>query len=341
MIFPSMKKLNILFRTGGGTGHGKELGFGHIYRCINLANSLKCNNIHFLVEDFGNATNILRKNKYFKIHLLENDIDLKSDIDKSIKYLNNEKIDILVIDRYKISKKYASHMKKYVKTVMITDLKEKDFDVDLIINGFIGFKNEIIKNKFGRKCLLGPKYQILNSKFSKKNIKKQKKECLLATFGGFDDEKISLKLLKIILKMDLKIKIKIILGQDIKLKISDKKKILDKSIKIISNTNNMYKEMKNVKYGLCSGGITTYEFATLGIPFGIICQNRHQLITAKEWEKQEIAVNLGLSKLIKPKEIEKFLQSLPKNFQKKKKICYKNGTKIVAKEINKLIKIKN
>jgi len=341
MIFPSMKKLNILFRTGGGTVHGKELGFGHIYRCINLANSLKHNNIHFLVEDFGNAENILRKNKYFKIHLLQNDINSKSDIEKSKKYLDDEKIDILIIDRYRISKKYTSHMKKYVKTVMIADLREKDFDVDLVINGFIGFKNEITKNKYGGKCLVGPKYQILNSKFSKKDIKKQRKESLLATFGGFDDEKISLKLLKIILKMDLKIKIKIILGQDIKLKISDKKKISNKSIKIISNTHNMYKEMKNAKYGLCSGGITTYEFATLGIPFGIICQNKHQLITAKEWEKQKIAVNLGLSKLIKPKEIEKFLLSLPKNFQKSKKICYQNGAKIASKEIIKLIKIKN
>jgi spore coat polysaccharide biosynthesis predicted glycosyltransferase SpsG len=341
MIFPNMKKINVLFRTGGGTGHGKELGFGHIYRCINLANSLKYNNIHFLVEDFGNVKNILIKNKYSNIHLLKNDIDLKLDIEKSIKYLNDEKIDVFIIDRYKINKKYVSEMKKYVKTVMIADLKEKDFDVDLVINGFIGFKNEIIKNKYGGKCLVGPKYQILNYKFSEKNIKKQKNESLLATFGGFDDEKISLKLLKIILKMNLKIKIKIILGHDIKLKISDRKKISNKPIKIISNTNNMYKEMKNVKYGLCSGGITTYEFATLGIPFGIICQNKHQLITAKEWEKQKIAVNLGLSKSIKPKEIEKFILSLPTNFQKKKKINYQNGAKIVAMEITKLTKIKN
>lgn len=341
MIFPSMKKLNILFRTGGGTGHGKELGFGHIYRCINLAKSLKYNNIHFLVEDFGDAKNILIKNKYSNINLLKNDIDLKSDIEKSIKYLNDEKIDILIIDRYKINKKYASEMKKYVKTVMIADLREMDFDVDLVINGFIGFKNEIIKNKYNTKCMLGPKYQILNNKFSKKNIKKQKSESLLATFGGFDDEKISLKLLKIILKMDLKIKIKIILGHDIKLKISDREKISNKSIEIISNTNNMFKEMKNVKYGLCSGGITTYEFATLGIPFGIICQNKHQLITAKEWEKQKIAVNLGLSKSVKPKEIEKFILSLSTNFQKGKKSNYQNGAKIVAMQITKLIKLKN
>ena len=72
-------------------------------------------------------------------------------------------------------------------------------------------------------------------------------------------------------------------------------------------------EIKQARFGLCSGGLTTYEFNSAKTPYAIICDEKHQLITAKEWEKQEIAVNLGLSKLIKPKEIEKFLQSLPKN----------------------------
>lgn len=340
MIFPNMKKINILFRTAGGTGHGKELGFGHIYRCINLADSLKHNNIHFLVEDFGNAANTLRKNKYSKIHLLENDIDSKSDIEESIKYLKSKKIDILIIDRYKISKKYVSHLKKFVKTVIITDLKEKDFDADLVINGFIGFKNKITENKYGVRCLLGPKYQILNSKFAKKYFKNQKSESLLATFGGFDDERISLMLLKIIAKMDLKIQIKIILGADFKLKKSERKIILDKPIKIISKTDNMYNEMKNVKYGLCSGGLTTYEFASLGIPFGIICQNKHQLITAKEWEKQKMAINLGLANSTKPKEIEEFLQSISKIFKENKKISIGKGSEISSIEIIKLARLK-
>ena len=46
--------------------------------------------------------------------------------------------------------------------------------------------------------------------------------------------------------------------------------------------------------GLCSGGITTYEFATMNIPFAIICQYKHQVLTAKAWEKKKIAYNLGL-----------------------------------------------
>ena len=70
-------------------------------------------------------------------------------------------------------------------------------------------------------------------------------------------------------------------------------------------------------------------------------QNKHQLITAKEWEKQKIAVNLGLSKSVKPKEIEKFILSLSTNFQKGKKSNYQNGAKIVAMQITKLIKLKN
>ena len=30
------------------------------------------------------------------------------------------------------------------------------------------------------------------------------------------------------------------------------------------------------------------------IPFAIICQVKHQILTAKEWEKKGIAINLGM-----------------------------------------------
>lgn len=40
-------------------------------------------------------------------------------------------------------------MRKHVKTVVISDLKKIDYQADLIVNGFIGFKNTIAKTDSG------------------------------------------------------------------------------------------------------------------------------------------------------------------------------------------------
>jgi spore coat polysaccharide biosynthesis predicted glycosyltransferase SpsG len=69
----------------------------------------------------------------------------------------------------------------------------------------------------------------------------------------------------------------------------------------------MYKEIGSVKFGICSGGITTYEFAAKKIPFAIICDEKHQLLTAKIWHKKKIAKNFGIVDKNTPKKISKLL----------------------------------
>ena len=56
------------------------------------------------------------------------------------------KIDCVIIDWNRIEKKFVNEINKNVKTVVITDEKNKDFQADLVINGFIGFKNSKIKS---------------------------------------------------------------------------------------------------------------------------------------------------------------------------------------------------
>jgi len=64
-------------------------------------------------------------------------------------------------------------------------------------------------------------------------------------------------------------------------------------IEIIKKTNHMKKLISQSKFGICGGGITTYEFASLHVSFAIICQYEHQIFTAKAWAKKKIARNLG------------------------------------------------
>ena len=302
----------ILFRTSGGRIRKKELGLGHVFRCINLGYQLKSHQIQFLIEDYGSVSPLLHDHGFKKIFNLIPGISINDDIKKTVAHILKNKITILIVDKYGLTNLYVKTLKKIVRVVVISDLKNIDYDSDLVINGFIGFNNKIKTNKFKIKCLLGPKYQILNQQYAKKQHYKKKYD-LLITVGGFDANNLLEIILKKISKYEKKIKIKIILGHATKNK-SIISKFVTKSneITIINKTNNMKKEISSTKFGICAGGITTYEFAALHTPFAIVCQYKHQIFTANEWQKRKIAKNLGFIQK-EPKKIDLFLNHLMQN----------------------------
>ena len=56
----------ILFRTSGGRIREKELGLGHVFRCINLGYQLKPHQIQFLIEDYGSVSPLLHEHGFKK-----------------------------------------------------------------------------------------------------------------------------------------------------------------------------------------------------------------------------------------------------------------------------------
>ena len=326
-------KQNILFRFSGGKAKGKELGLGHVYRCLNLAKCLKKHNLFFLIEDFGGVEKIIKHEGFTQIFKLPKNVGYTSDIKKTIEIIDQKNIDKVIVDKYKIKLNYLNKIKNYCKLIVISDLNRIDFPGDLVVNGFIGLREGLRKNRYGVQTLTGVKYQIINEKF--KTIKKSRKKFgLVTSFGGFDEHGISNIVLKEIIKLKPNYKTKIILGPVTK-KIKKLSSLEKKFITIVKKTNDMQKEISSAKVGLCSGGITSYEFASQNIPFGIICQERHQLITAKEWQKKKIAANLGLINSRTNQSLRKFLEKISskKIQQHKKRICDGKGAERVSKKI--------
>jgi spore coat polysaccharide biosynthesis predicted glycosyltransferase SpsG len=327
--------LNILIRTSGGPALGRQLGLGHVYRCINLAQHFIKHNIIFLIEDFGGVKLLLEKKGFTNIFVLRKNIDVKSDIVKTKKIIEFEQIDLAIIDFYNVKKRYLNAISKKTKTVLITDLWNYDYPVHLVINGFVGFKNQDIINNYGAKCLLGPKYQILNKNFAKQCPPTGKKFDLLITFGGTDEKNIASKIIPLIQKYD-SIKTQLIVNQSNFKKLS---KTIYKNIKITTNVKNMHKAIQLAKCGLCTGGLTTYEFVSTGVPFAVICDEKHQLITAKEWEKRKMAINLGLFANHSMYKIEKLLLMIKQNklnLVTNNKIVDGNGSKRIFCHILKM-----
>ena len=149
------KKLKILFRTSGGRAVKKQLGLGHINRCVSLSKFFKNCEIYFLIEDYGGVVEFIKQSKIKNIVKLRNNIDLESDIKETFSQIISKNIDILIVDKYDIKIKYLHKLKNSAKIVVISDLKKIDYPADLVVNGFVGFKNKKTTNKFGSKCLLG------------------------------------------------------------------------------------------------------------------------------------------------------------------------------------------
>ena len=333
--------MNILIRTSGGKAPKKELSFGHIYRTSNLADNFQNHKIFFLIEDYGGAKKILFAREHKNVSRLKKGICLKEDIEKTQKFITKHNIDLLIIDKYHLKQKYVEKIKKYVTTVVISDLKNIEYPADLIVNGFIGYNNVIRKNSFGSRCLLGPQYQILNKEFSKSN-KKKKKIDLLATFGGFDESNVIEKLLSTLEDYHKKIITRIILGPGTphSKKIRDYERKYGMHLQVIQTTKSMRNEILSAKFGICAGGITTYEFAACNTPFSIVSQVKHQLTTAREWQKKGIALDLGLVNNRTKNKIESFLELIINNqlHSAKRQIVDGLGAKRVTHEI---IKIKS
>ena len=320
------KKFNILFRTYGGKTKNKQTGIGHVIRCINLAQKLKHDaNIFFLVEDFGGAKEVI-DNYHFKFSSkIKKEIGYKEEINLLTKFIQSNNIDFVVVDQHKISDQIIKKLNNYTKTLVISDLEKLNFSSDIIVNGFVGLKNQK-KYTNHQLQLLGPKYQILNTNFSKLH-KSKKIFDLLITIGGLDECNISEFILNSLNDKLEYLKIKIILGPLVKktIFIKNLEKKFPKNLIVIHSTNNMAKEISQTKFGITSGGITSYEFASQNIPFAIICDDIHQIPTAEKWSKLKKAVFLGYFNNSNKLHIQKLLVNLTE-----RKISFKkSNTKLI------------
>ena len=328
--------MNILFRTAGGSVKNTELGTGHIFRTINLAKKFKNHKIFFAVEDYGGVKKILQGKCFEKIYFLNLNPTLEQDVENTLKIIKKNKIDCVIIDKIYTKKTYLKKLQKEIFTVYIADLKNYDYPADLVINGFIGFKNKITLNKYKKRCLVGPSFQILSSEYERK-MKIKKDIDLLITFGGFDANNLVEKLCMVLPIWISKLKIKIILGPITK-KPSCLSKIEEtqKNLKVVKFTKNFRKEISRAKFGLCSGGLTTYEFALSKVPFGIITQYKHQEITAKQWDKYGYGEFLGENNNQIEEEISRYIQKITKtkvSFNPKNMLVDGYGAERVKDEI--------
>ena len=208
-----MTQKNIFFRVDSSF----NIGFGHLNRCLILAEIFKKRKIkvHFICKNLkGNLTNKIKFRGY-NLHLIKN---VKNSNYED--YLNTKKIlekfknetCYLVIDNYRWDEKYEQKIRFLVeKIIVIDDLANRKHDCDLIIDQNLYSKFERrYDNLVPKNChkLLGPKYVLLRKEFltSKKKTQINSTNKIFVSFGGQDISNQTVKVLAAIKKSKLNYK---------------------------------------------------------------------------------------------------------------------------------------
>lgn len=161
------------------TEGSSKYGFGHMVRCLTIADYCKEHKIEYdlIVDGDESSDDFIKENSGTNINW--------KDIDYLTAKLGGE--DIVIIDSYYISLEQLERVKKISKkVVIIDDLSRLPYDDVIILNP--NFCAELVKYNPNNDLLIGQDYCLLRKEFIDKKFtnKNEKVKNVLVTFGGSD-----------------------------------------------------------------------------------------------------------------------------------------------------------
>ena len=309
----NLKNRKIVIRVDGS----QELGLGHIFRCMALADSLKGCEICFLVRENPSVETILKQND---VTYLTRDLNIQQELGLLAAEVKKKQIDAIITDLLVYPDGYLE-MLKQTNAILITFHElEKSFscsDMDINYNTFIGFDD--YQNISSMNTCFGPSYVIIRDGIRSLKPAELSKEAktILITMGGSDPNGITLKVAEALEHLSGKVKIIIHSGPAFKFQ-TTLSSVFGKgvdSITVKKNVPELGTLMIDADVAVASGGNIMYELCYLGIPSVIISQNRHQYEFAEELEKKGAVKSVGLSKDVEKSTIRKIVKDVCNSYE--------------------------
>jgi CMP-N-acetylneuraminic acid synthetase/spore coat polysaccharide biosynthesis predicted glycosyltransferase SpsG len=263
-----LKRKNIALVTHGST----EIGMGHIYRALNLANRFINDNIYFFSS-----------NKYplgiEKIESLNYKVNRYEELDELILKLKEFEVDIVINDILDTQTNYISQLKnENFFVVNFEDTSIAAAQADVVINALYEWSNTNTQTYFGYKyevlredIYLYPVTTSVNKKF--KNV--------LIGFGGTDIENATLIILKYIDEVSSGLNITVILGIGYlhieQLNEYMKKRKNNNNVTIVKDVKLMAEYLVHNDLIVSGNGRMVYEVVALGIPLIVLSQNEREM----------------------------------------------------------------
>lgn len=244
------------------TEGSRELGLGHIIRCISLYQAFEAENIEVEIVAYGNGAveEILAPFS----HQIVNWINKPQVIGRLIKDTS-----IVIVDSRLVDKTTCDEIAKIVKVpVFVDDTQRLTYSRGIVINRTVLAEIKNYPKRKGLIYLLGSKYMPLTKAFWYAPVKPIHKKIrrILISFGGSDPKNQTNIIANYLLNHYSKFIFDIIIGNSFGKSSID----LKKSKRIFLHSSLSGEQMKNLMLrsdiAISAGGQTLFELARIGVP---------------------------------------------------------------------------
>jgi len=303
----------------------KNIGMGHLSRCMSLANELKKFQINscFFINHNKDALELITKHGFHCFSISKN----CNEYNKIRKLHHRIKFNAIFIDlRKTYTDDFLLKIKKICKVIVIGNTNYNRTAIDLLILPWIR-EQYPRRLQLNSKILIGSKYAILGT--TNRMVEKKLRNSILISLGGSDKRNLTLRIVRAFQKYNTKFHVTIIIG-----KFFTKQKEIpniiknDKRFTIIQNSNDLASIMRKHCVGIFSFGITALEAFQTGLPCVVLTHSKENDRFAKKTEKYHCMRYLGYYREINYSRLPETIFSIMEN----SKLCRRyvnNGKKLV------------
>ena len=245
---------------------GKEIGLGHIRRCLTLADALARlgAKVGFVVNDDPIAQQLVQAQGYTVV-------GRDDDLDRVLTALRNWQANAVTADSYALNSADLAALRRAVGyLVVIDDLANQQLPADIVTNSAVRTPSLQYHALPETKFLLGPSYALLRPDFAVNTPReiRDQIERVLITVGGSDPFGLTLRLANWVRTSFDSIGLDIVVGP-----FFQNTNMEDRTGNVIVHREprDMCALMLGVDIAVTGGGQTTYELAATGTPAIGIC----------------------------------------------------------------------
>jgi len=350
------------------TDASKEIGAGHVMRCLALAEALRDlgATIEFITcNHYGNLNNQIN-GKGFKLHTIPRlekpklkqklagyeqwlGATQEEDANESLKLISARQLDWLIIDHYALDYCWESKLRRHTKRIMvIDDLANRIHDCDLLLDQNYFHKknryNQLLMPDIGK--LLGPKYTLLRKDFTKNSQRgvryNRTINRVFIFFGGSDLDNLTSTVLKVLIGHNLKhLSLDVVIGSSNPHQKDVHELVMEcPNAELHIQTDNISELMIRADIALGAGGTTTWERMSVGLPSIVLTTAENQVPFIRDLDRDGYIKWLGSSNEVNKEEIHAALLEAiqnPSRLRKQSKMCQKLVDGMGAQRVSKLL----